>query len=126
MERESVRASANAGSDGILDRVFLDHPRSLGETYWQHQRRAWHFGISMVGAGMACLVHALVPAVFDRTASRAVQRLHDEMSATRRLDGIAPARARVIHDAVGRTRPGIPGGHSSAARSQPAVRAAAS
>jgi hypothetical protein len=75
----------------LLGKLLLDHPRSLGETYWQHQRRALRFGISMIGAGAACLVHALLPAVFERTASSTVQRLYDEMRAARRLGG-------VVHD----------------------------
>ena len=69
----------------MLNKVFLDHPHSFGESYWQHQRRALHFGISMITAGAACLVHALVPAVFVRTASSRVLSLYDEMNATRRL-----------------------------------------
>jgi len=85
----------------MLDKVFLDHPHSLGETYWQHQRRAWHFGISMITAGAACLVHALVPAVFVRTASSRVLSLYDEMNATRRLGGMpqgrpSPARREAV------------------------------
>jgi hypothetical protein len=71
--------------EGVLDRVFLGHPRSLGETYWQHQRRALRFGGSMVAAGIACLVHAVIPAVFVRTASTMVLRLHEQMHAARRL-----------------------------------------
>jgi hypothetical protein len=71
--------------EAVLDRVFLGHPRSLGETYWQHQRRALRFGSSMVAAGIACLVHAVIPAVFVRTASTTVLRLHDQMRAARRL-----------------------------------------
>jgi hypothetical protein len=68
-------------------KLFLDHPRSLDETYWQHQHRALRFGISMIVAGVACLIHALVPVLFVRTASMRVQSLYDEMHATRRLGG---------------------------------------
>jgi hypothetical protein len=39
----------------------------------------------MVAAGIACLVHAVVPAVFVRTASTLVLRLPDQMYAARRL-----------------------------------------
>jgi len=73
--------------DGVLDKVFLGHPRSRGETYWQHQRRALRFGSSMVAAGIACLVHAVIPAVFVRTASTVVLRLHDQMQTTGRPKG---------------------------------------
>jgi Family of unknown function (DUF6356) len=84
-QEDLMRAWSNAL--GVLVKVFLDHPQSLDETYWQHQRRALHFGSSMIGAGVACIIHALVPALFARTASMTVQSLHDEMHTTRRLAG---------------------------------------
>jgi hypothetical protein len=77
----------------VLDRVFRDHPHALGETYWQHQRRALHFGGAMITAGVACLIHALVPAVFVRTASGRVQSLHDEMQAAGRLGDLPNGRS---------------------------------
>jgi Family of unknown function (DUF6356) len=70
---------------GLLDRIFLEHPRSLGESYWSHQRRAFGFGITMVVAGLACVIHAVFPAVFERTASSTVTRLHGRMKAAQRL-----------------------------------------
>jgi Family of unknown function (DUF6356) len=42
--------------------VFLDHARSLGESYWQHQAHATRFGATLVAAGIACLVHGVIPA----------------------------------------------------------------
>lgn len=78
-----MKAWSNA--PGVLVKVFLDHPRSLNESYWQHQRRGLHFGSSMIRAGVACIIHALVPALFARTASVTVQSLYDEMHTTRRL-----------------------------------------
>ena len=77
-----------APNASLVNKLFLDHPHSFGESYWQHQRRALHFGISMIRAGAACLMHALLPVVFVRTASNTVQTLYDEMGATRRLGGI--------------------------------------
>jgi len=77
-----------APNASLVNKLFLDHPHSFGESYWQHQRRALHFGIAMISAGAACLVHALLPVVFVRTASSRVEALYDEMRATRRLGGI--------------------------------------
>jgi hypothetical protein len=81
-----------AWNTGLLEQLFLDHPRSLGESYWQHQRRALRFGVSMIGGGAACLVHALLPAVFVHTASSTVQRLYEEMRAAGRLRRSPAAR----------------------------------
>lgn len=65
----------------MLDRWFLAHPRSLGESYFKHQQRALSFAVHLLGAGVACFIHALVPALFQRTASRTVALLYSRMTA---------------------------------------------
>jgi hypothetical protein len=102
MEAQSKRSHGKSTTD-VLDKVFFDHPRSLGETYWQHQRRALRFGTSMITAGVACLVHALIPAVFVRTASTMVLRLHDEMHAAKRLRENPHIRSSPLDPALGRS-----------------------
>jgi uncharacterized protein DUF6356 len=67
----------------VFNRLFVDHPRSVGESYLEHQRHAFGFGISLVAAGLACLVHAVVPGLFVRTGSQAITRLHDRMVVNR-------------------------------------------
>jgi Family of unknown function (DUF6356) len=63
----------------VFTRLFLEHPRSIGESYLEHQRRALGFGFSLFLAALACLVHAVVPGLFVRTGSEAVTRLHARM-----------------------------------------------
>jgi hypothetical protein len=70
----------------LLNRFFLDHPRSLGESYSEHLRHALEFGTVLIGAGIACLIHALVPALFVRTGSTTILRLHERMRAKRRFE----------------------------------------
>jgi len=65
----------------LIDRWFAKHPRSVGETYVEHLGVAVRFGLTMVSGGIACLVHALCPAVFQRTGSRTIKRLYAEMIA---------------------------------------------
>lgn len=65
-------------------RAFLDHPRSVGEDYWTHQRMAFGFAGALMAAGLICLIHGVVPGLFETAASRAVARLHDRMDARRR------------------------------------------
>ena len=62
-----------------LHRLFTEHPRSIGETYLEHQRYAFTFGTTMLAAGLACMLHGLVPALFRTTGSRAIVSLHDRM-----------------------------------------------
>jgi len=68
-----------------LHRLFQAHPVSMGETYWQHQRHALCFGSRLIVAGLACVIHALVPALFVRTGSTTVVRLREQMAALGRL-----------------------------------------
>nr|WP_315462529.1 DUF6356 family protein [uncultured Sphingomonas sp.] len=76
----------------MLDRLFLAHPRTVQESYGEHLVVASSFGLTMIAAGMACMVHALVPGLFERTGSRAIQHLHDRMIQNRsRLVAQAPA-----------------------------------
>lgn len=81
----------------MLDRLFLDHPRSVGESYAEHARIAARVGATMVVAGAACLFHAVVPALFPRTASGAIRRLYGEMRARQPgLAATAPAFASEV------------------------------
>jgi hypothetical protein len=42
---------------------------------------ASRFGLTMIGGGVVCLIHALFPALFERTGSTAIKRLYSEMVA---------------------------------------------
>ena len=68
---------------------FTTHPASVGETYGQHLRSASGFGLSMIAGGFACIVHAVVPGLFETTASRMVRALHERM-VTNRARRLAP------------------------------------
>ena len=61
-----------------LGTMFLDHPRSVGESYLEHAAFAGRFATRLLAAGMAALVHAFVPALFEKTASRIVAELYQQ------------------------------------------------
>jgi hypothetical protein len=67
-----------------LRRLFTEHPESVDETYGEHMVRASCFGGRMVMAGLACMMHALLPFIFVHTGSEAIDELHARMQATRR------------------------------------------
>ena len=56
----------------MLTRLMLEHPRDIGETYGEHAGHALFIGTRMIGAGLACLVHALIPGLFMKTATNTV------------------------------------------------------
>lgn len=59
-----------------IERVFIDHPRSVDESYFQHFRFAAGFAIALLSAGAAAAVHAIIPCMCEKTASRKVQNLY--------------------------------------------------
>ncbi len=60
----------------MITRIFLNHPASVEETYLQHARFAGRFSLSLFGAAFAAAVHAVIPCLFEKTASRIVADLH--------------------------------------------------
>ena len=59
-----------------IARLFLDHPGSVDETYLEHMRFAGWFAGTLFLAAMAAAVHAVLPFMFERTASSAINRMH--------------------------------------------------
>jgi len=56
----------------MFGRLFLDHPRSVDESYFEHLLFAGGFALRLLGAGVAALVHALVSCLFEKTASQLI------------------------------------------------------
>jgi hypothetical protein len=65
----------------MIKRLFREHPQSLGMSWGSHAIGAVGISTRLIGAGMACLVHAIVPAWFTQTAGRTVTKMHDHMNA---------------------------------------------
>jgi hypothetical protein len=64
-------------------RVFTEHPASVGESYFEHQRVALSVGLRLVAAGLACSVHAFAPWLFVNTGSRTIFELHHRLTSRR-------------------------------------------
>lgn len=67
----------------FLDRVFLAHPRTVGESYLEHSAFAFGIGARLLLAGMAALVHAIVPYLCETTASRIILAMNAGIVARR-------------------------------------------
>ncbi len=88
---------AGEGKYGMLDRIFLDHPRAMSQSYRQHQRTALSFSGSLLAAGLAAAIHGVVPCLFKTTASRTVHRLHRRMTTgqpSAKSPGLCPGPAQ--------------------------------
>ena len=66
------------------DNPFTRDPREVGETYGEHFAAASSCGFALIASGLACLVHAVFPFLFESTASDTVRRMHRGI--TRRID----------------------------------------
>jgi hypothetical protein len=71
------------GRSGVAERLFLEHPRSLGMSWGGHGVGAVVIGAKLVGAGLACLIHAVVPGFFTQTAGKTITRMYDHMAKRR-------------------------------------------
>lgn len=63
----------------MFDRLFLEHPRSVNESYFDHFKMALSFSVKLFSAAFACLVHAIVPGFCVKTGSRLIQEIHEDM-----------------------------------------------
>ena len=77
-----------------INRLFSEHPASVGESYGEHLVQASSFGARMILAGLACLVHGLLPFLFVRTGSAAIADLHTRMVTNRRRQPLAAGAAK--------------------------------
>ena len=74
-----------------ISRWFTAHPATVGESYGEHLATATSFGGRMMLAGIACMLHGLLPFLFVRTGSRAVSELNAQLIARR--SGSSPSTA---------------------------------
>lgn len=74
-----------------MKNLFTNHPRSVGETYFQHFYHASRFGMGMIIGGTACCLHAVFPFVFKKTGSDYLLRLTREF-----IDRVPVVEERIV------------------------------
>ena len=52
---------------------------SVDESYFEHLLFAGGFALRLLGAGLAALVHAMIPCLFEKTASQMITQMHDKI-----------------------------------------------
>ena len=81
-------------------RQSREHLRAAGESYWQHFRFATTFGLLAIAAGLAAVIHALIPGLCTHTASRIVRHLGQLLEDRSMIDAVeseaVEARAFVL------------------------------
>lgn len=61
----------------MIARLFTDHPQSVDESYLEHSAFAARFSGWLFLAAFAAAVHAVLPFLFEKTASRITARLYE-------------------------------------------------
>lgn len=61
----------------MISQIFLNHPNSVDETYSQHAKFAGGFALKLFAAAGAATVHAVIPCLFEKTASRIIAELYE-------------------------------------------------
>lgn len=56
--------------------LFLTHPRSVDESYFEHMAFAGKFSGKLFLAGFCALAHAFLPFLFERTASTMIAEMY--------------------------------------------------
>lgn len=69
----------------MFARLFVDHPRAVNESYFEHMAAALGVAGRLAVASAKCVVHGLVPGLCKTSGSDAILKLHGEIS-PRRFD----------------------------------------
>ena len=72
------------------------HLADVGETYFEHMRFALLVGALGVGAGLACMFHAIVPALCERTCSRTVASLQRLFADRSQLEAVRAENSALL------------------------------
>ena len=60
----------------MITRLFTEHPQSVDETYGEHAFFAGRFAGRLFVASCAAAVHAVIPCLFEKTASAIIADLY--------------------------------------------------
>ena len=55
--------------------LFTHHPHSINESYFEHMSQAFYYGFKMIISGVAALIHAVFPFIFEATASNSAREI---------------------------------------------------
>jgi hypothetical protein len=62
-----------------LNRLFVDHPREVNESYLHHMAASSRFGFRLLKLSALAFTHALIPGVHKSTVSSSILCMADEL-----------------------------------------------
>ena len=69
----------------MFARLFIDHPRAVNESYFEHMGAAFTVAFRLASAAAKCIVHGLVPGLCKTAGSDAILKMAGEIT-PRRFD----------------------------------------
>jgi hypothetical protein len=72
---------------------FTAHLRNVDESYGQHFLHASYYFVMLLAAAICALIHAILPFLFEKTASQIISKLYRKMSARKLFDGQSRAHS---------------------------------
>ena len=80
---------------GKIKKLFTDHPNSRGETYFEHLLCAAGYGLRMMFAGFAAVIHSIFPFLFETIASDLAREITGDIE-SRNDESAEPEQAEIF------------------------------
>ena len=64
----------------MFQKMMIDHPRSVGESYFEHQAAALSYAGPLFLAAFAATLHSIVPGLCQKTGSTIIIRLYNRLT----------------------------------------------
>ena len=71
---------------------FTAHLSNIGESYGQHFLHAIYYCLMLMTAAVCALIHAILPFLFEKTASQIISKLYSKITETKLLEAYSPSK----------------------------------
>lgn len=73
-------------------KYFTAHLSNIGESYGQHFLHAIYYCVMLMTAAVCALIHAILPFLFEKTASQIISKLYGKMTERKLLEAYSPSK----------------------------------
>ena len=63
----------------LMVNPFTKHPHSVGETYFQHMKKAVRYGLRIQIVAIIIFIHALFPFLFEQNGGDEIDKINKEL-----------------------------------------------
>ena len=71
---------------------FTAHLSNIGVSYGQHFLHASYYFIMLLTVAICVLTHAILPFLFEKTASQIISKLYSKMTERKLLEACSPSK----------------------------------